>query len=221
MTVVRVSCKTYDPVSCLYIWPPTALTVLAFTDPNVGPGRPDHPTGYAAPGTQRSFTVPDGWKAGRIWGRTDCDFSIEAPPLQCSSGGCSGGLECDPNSETGVPPATVAEWTLSADANADWYDGESDLLQDCPPELKKGGGVGCRSACEANLDGNQQDSGKCCSGSHDKPETCPPSEKNCPTSYAYAYDESSGTALYTCDANLKADYTVTLPVAAMRTLWNR
>lgn len=46
-------------------------------------------------------------------------------------------------------------------------------------------------------------------------------KKNCPTSYAYAYDESSGTALYTCDANLKADYTVTLPVAAMRTLWNR
>ena len=34
-------------------------------------------------------------------------------------------------------------------------------------------------------------------------------EQNCPNSYAYAYDESSGTALFTCDAALAADYTIT------------
>ena len=34
-------------------------------------------------------------------------------------------------------------------------------------------------------------------------------ENNCPNAYAYAYDESSGTALWTCDSNLRADYTVT------------
>ena len=33
------------------------------------------------------------------------------------------------------------------------------------------------------------------------------SEDNCPNSYAYAYDESSGTALWTCDK--AADYTIT------------
>lgn len=29
-------------------------------------------------------------------------------------------------------------------------------------------------------------------------------ENACPNSYAYAYDESSHTALWTCDSNLKA-----------------
>ena len=96
--------------------------------------------------------------------------------------------------------------------------------------------VGCKSACEANLDGNQADSPNCCSGSHNTAATCPPSgvayysyfskcsagspsdtqllttgpaEGNCPNSYAYAYDESSGTALFTCASSLKADYTIT------------
>lgn len=32
---------------------------------------------------------------------------------------------------------------------------------------------------------------------------------NCPNSYVYAFDESSGTALWTCDSGLKADYTLT------------
>ncbi len=35
------------------------------------------------------------------------------------------------------------------------------------------------------------------------------SESNCPNSYAYAFDESSGTALWTCDAASAADYTIT------------
>ena len=39
--------------------------------------------------------------------------------------------------------------------------------------------------------------------------TSTPTESNCPNSYAYAYDESSGTALWTCDANRAADYTIT------------
>lgn len=34
-------------------------------------------------------------------------------------------------------------------------------------------------------------------------------EDNCPDAYAYAYDESSGTALWTCDSGLNADYTLT------------
>ena len=38
---------------------------------------------------------------------------------------------------------------------------------------------------------------------------CLIAEDNCPNSYAYAYDESSGTALWTCDANKGADYTIT------------
>jgi hypothetical protein len=30
---------------------------------------------------------------------------------------------CDPHTGTGVPPATVAEWTLQGDGNQDFYDG--------------------------------------------------------------------------------------------------
>lgn len=32
---------------------------------------------------------------------------------------------------------------------------------------------------------------------------------SCRNAYAYAYDESSGTALWTCDSALKVDYTLT------------
>jgi hypothetical protein len=32
---------------------------------------------------------------------------------------------------------------------------------------------------------------------------------NCPNAYAYAFDESSGTALWACDSGLNADYTLT------------
>ena len=32
-------------------------------------------------------------------------------------------MKCDPRTGTGVPPASVAEWTLSAGGDVDWYDG--------------------------------------------------------------------------------------------------
>jgi hypothetical protein len=34
-------------------------------------------------------------------------------------------------------------------------------------------------------------------------------KSNCPNAYAYAYDESSESALFTCTSTLEADYTVT------------
>ncbi|CAE6411161.1 unnamed protein product [Rhizoctonia solani] len=152
---------------------------------------------------------------------------------------------CDSRTGTGVPPASVAEWTLSASDGLDWYDVSLvdgynlpmritnnvgcpvadcavDLGPDCPAPLKgpydnSGFPVGCKPACFASLDGNQADSGNCCSGSHNTPATCPPSgiqyydyfKSRRPNSYVYAYDESSGTALWTCATSKKADYTLT------------
>jgi hypothetical protein len=128
-----------------------------------------------------------------VWGRTGCDFS--KGPLACQTGGCNGGLECDPNTGTGVPPATLAEWTMTGDGNQDWYDVSLvdgfnlpmslvpsntachsascpvDLNAKCPQQLAVAGG--CKSACLA--DPNPQDSPACCSGSHNTPATCPPS----------------------------------------------
>ncbi|CAE6345494.1 unnamed protein product [Rhizoctonia solani] len=99
------------------IWP------AVFTDLNVGSAVPSVETGWeAAAYTSRTFSVPDNWKAGRIWGRRNCDFSVNPGPTSCLSGGCNGGLLCDSRTGTGVPPVSLAEWTLSGDGNRDFYD---------------------------------------------------------------------------------------------------
>ncbi|KAG9083960.1 hypothetical protein FRC07_013780, partial [Ceratobasidium sp. 392] len=86
-------------------------------------------TGWeAAPGSSRSFVVPEGWTGGRIWGRRNCDFSTGNTPQDtntttggCVSGGCPGGLYC---TGLGVAPTTHAEWTLAPGdgSGADYYD---------------------------------------------------------------------------------------------------
>ncbi|KAI0074835.1 Osmotin thaumatin-like protein [Panus rudis PR-1116 ss-1] len=237
---ITASARTLTVVnSCSFtIWP------ALFTDLNAGTAVPDQPTGWeAAPNTRVSFSVPDDWKAGRIWGRRDCDFSDPNPATQCSTGGCNGGLECDRSTGTGVPPVTLAEFTFFGDGNQDFYDVSlvdgfnlpvridnnkgcgvadcsADLNANCPDPLKgpvdsSGATAGCKSACL--VDPNPGDSANCCSGSHNTPATCPASgvqfydyfKGNCPNAYAYAYDESSGTALWTCDSTAHPDYTVT------------
>ncbi|KAI0049523.1 Osmotin, thaumatin-like protein [Auriscalpium vulgare] len=217
-----------------------------FTDLTAGPNVPPFPTGWEAPPlTSVSFGVPDNWKAGRIWGRRDCNFTLAPGPYSCLTGGCNGGLLCDPSTGTGVPPATVAEWTLEGDGNLDFYDVSlvdgynlpmaitntaNCPVADCPVDLGPpcpapligpfdltNFPVGCKSACAANLDNDPTDSANCCSGKHDTAATCPSSGVQyygyfkglCPNSYAYAFDESSNTALWTCDSALNADYTLT------------
>ncbi|GAA6008770.1 thaumatin family protein [Rhodotorula paludigena] len=218
--------------NCPYtIWP------AVFT--SAGPV-PAHSTGWeAAPGNRVSFRVDQGWN-GRIWGRTQCNFGGQGLPTDCVTGGCNGGLECDARTGTGVPPATLGEWNLASDQ--DWYDvsnvdgvnlpmaitntaacpapncaNSHGIISACPKSLRvvnpEGKAVGCKTACSANLDGIPQDSANCCSGSHDKPETCPASgvqyydifKKSCPDAYAYAYDESSASALWTCPKDSAAD----------------
>ncbi|KAG9008128.1 hypothetical protein FRB94_013685 [Tulasnella sp. JGI-2019a] len=176
------------------IWP------AMFTDLNAGSAKPDHPTGWSqAAGSSVSFNVPDNWTVGRIWGRTDCDFSTNPGPNSCSSGGCNGGLECDPHSGTGVPPVSLAEFTLGSASGDDFYDVSLvdgfnlpvrisntagcgiadcpvDLNPGCPSSLKgstnlAGAVVGCKSDCL--IDPNPSNSKSCCSGQFSTPETCP------------------------------------------------
>jgi hypothetical protein len=84
-------------------------------------------------------------------GRRNCNFTTTAGVNSCLDGGCNGGLQCDPHTGTvrlsptiliftytqltlpsplltlgtvqGVPPATVAEWTLQSNGSQDFYDG--------------------------------------------------------------------------------------------------
>jgi len=223
------------------IWP------AWFANPSQNSATPTIASGWAQDAYQTvQFGVPDNWAAARIWARRDCDFSTNPGPNSCLDGGCNGGLVCDHNTGTGVPPATLAEFTLSTNPSVpDNYDVSLvdgynlpmrinnnagcpvgscpvDLGPNCPAPLQgpydsTGFPVGCRSACEAGLAPDPNNSPNCCTGAYSTPAACPPSgvqyysyfKNSCPDSYVYAYDESSGTALFTCPESSQADYTIT------------
>ncbi|KAK7002357.1 thaumatin [Favolaschia claudopus] len=102
-----------------------------------------------------------------------------------------------------------------------------DLATSCPVDLagpfdRDGQPVGCKSACLRDaLAGNAGNSSNCCTGSFGSQEACPTSsvehysyfKQSCPNSFAYAFDESSGTAVFQCPKAVKFDedveYTVT------------
>ncbi|CEL53131.1 Pathogenesis-related protein 5 OS=Arabidopsis thaliana GN=At1g75040 PE=1 SV=1 [Rhizoctonia solani AG-1 IB] len=100
------------------IWP------AIFTDLNAGSSVPAIENGWEAPAySKRSFTVPDDWKSGRIWGRTQCDFSKAPVDIKsCLTGGCNGGLVCDGRTGVGLPPVTFAEFTLGGTGQSDYTD---------------------------------------------------------------------------------------------------
>ncbi|BGP14801.1 hypothetical protein JCM10213v2_002756 [Rhodosporidiobolus nylandii] len=186
---------------------------------------PSQDTGWEAKaGSSITFEVNQGW-GGRIWGRTNCDFTSDKPDYQI-------GLKCNTTAGTGVGPCTLAEFNLQTDvdnydtSNVDGFnlplaitntDGCSlsncpyNLLEDCPTDLQKkndaGDVVGCLTDCGAH-------------GDNDTPDKvhspCPSSnipnyswwKNQCPIAYAYAYDESSGTALFTCTGGT-ANYQIT------------
>ncbi|KAJ7325936.1 thaumatin [Mycena albidolilacea] len=208
-------------------------------------GRPAQPTGWeAGAGSTVTFDVASDWD-GRVWGRRSCDFTTNPGPNSCLDGGCNGGLLCDVNTGTGVPPATLAEFNFNG-GGTDFYDVSLvdgfnlpmridnnvncgipscpvDLNPNCPaaqkgPTDSTGATVGCNSACTVDaLNGNAGNSPNCCSGDFGTQPTCPSSgvtnyayfKDNCPNAYAFAYDEPSGTALWTCPTANNAAYTIT------------
>ncbi|KAL5533498.1 hypothetical protein ACEPAF_5274 [Sanghuangporus sanghuang] len=225
---------------CNYtIWPAIFTSEVSKVKPNA-------PTGdcrwEATAGSLWKFQVPNNWTSGRIWGRRDCDFNSNSSgdgTDSCSTGSCIGGLECTATNGTGIPPATLAEWTLNTEDGLDYYDvslvdgynmpmsiltnkgcDSSDCTNDlgltCPDDLKKGDD-GCLSACAAGMGGGGDDDPVCCTGKYGTPGMCPSSgipyydhfKNGCPNSYIYAYDEDSGTALRKCSASLSTDYLLT------------
>lgn len=76
--------------------------------------------GFALPkGTSVTITVPYGASAIRFWGRTQCNFNSSGAGT-CASGDCARGLYC--NGAGGIPPATLAEFTMNGAGNQDFYD---------------------------------------------------------------------------------------------------
>ncbi|KAJ6449339.1 thaumatin-like protein [Mycena sanguinolenta] len=221
---------------------PFTIWCVYFTS---GGPRPTQTTGWAAaPYTSVQITTAEGWY-GRVWARRNCNFNGNNGPTSCLDGGCNGGLVCDVNTGTGVPPASLAEFNFQGPVS-DFYDVSLvdgynlpvridntggcpapacavDLGPNCPAALKgpfdsTGFPVGCSSACNIDaLNGRAGNSPNCCSGQYNTPATCPSSgvtdysyfKNACPNAYAYAYDESSQSALWTCATSKHADYTVT------------
>ncbi|CAI9116668.1 OLC1v1017876C1 [Oldenlandia corymbosa var. corymbosa] len=181
------------------------------------------------PGASTQVSAPAGW-SGRFWARTGCNFDASGQG-SCATGNC-GGLKCTGG---GVPPVSLAEFTLGKDSTQkDFYDvslvdgynvgvgvrpsggsGDcgyagcvADLNANCPPELQvrnSGSVVACKSACEAFRTPEY-----CCTGDHSTPQTCPPTDysrifKNACPS-AYSYAYDDASSTFTCSGS---DYTIT------------
>ncbi|GMP41822.1 hypothetical protein CsSME_00011788 [Camellia sinensis var. sinensis] len=180
------------------------------------------------PGQTINVNVPTGW-SGRVWGRSGCSFDNSGKG-NCATGDCGGVLQC--GGAGGVPPATLAEFTL--DSPLDFYDVSlvdgfnipvsispsggsgncksvrclSNLNLHCPSPLqvtRSGSVVACKSACLAF---NQPQ--YCCTGAYNSPNTCKPTDYSrlfkaaCPTAYSYPFDDRTST--FTCKG---ANYLIT------------
>ncbi|PWA41053.1 pathogenesis-related protein [Artemisia annua] len=176
----------------------------------------------AAPGGGRRLETGQSWSlavptgtAGRIWGRTNCNFDANGQG-KCETGDCNGRLECQ---GYGTPPITMAEFSLNPNKNLDLdhldislVDGFNipmefspvdascktlrcavDLNNRCPLQLRTKGG--CNSPCTVFKTDEY-----CCTGESNVPDRCGPTDyskffkSNCPDAYSYANDETNLTA---------------------------
>ncbi|XP_040376534.1 pathogenesis-related thaumatin-like protein 3.5 [Oryza brachyantha] len=153
-------------------------------------------------------------------GRTDCGGGGAAPPATLAEFTLdgSGGMDFyDVSLVDGYNlPVLVTPEGAAAGGNCNPTGCVADLNAACPAELRVaspaaaaagGGGVACKSACEAF--GSAQ---YCCSGEYGNPNTCRPSSYSqffksaCPRAYSYAYDDATST--FTC-AGTATTYTIT------------
>ncbi|KAJ3051997.1 hypothetical protein HK097_006992 [Rhizophlyctis rosea] len=76
-----------------------------------------------APGITVNVKVPENWISGRVWARTNC--KVNNGKVFCETGTCgipenNYGVPCQGNG--GIPPYTIAEFTLKGWNNLDYYD---------------------------------------------------------------------------------------------------
>ncbi|KAJ6475479.1 thaumatin [Mycena sanguinolenta] len=130
-------------------------------------------------------------------------------------------IVCDVNTGTGVPPSTLAEFNFNGGGN-DWYD--VSLVDGFNLPMRIDNNVGCEApSCPVDLGPNcacmvtrtmiEPNFGvqapPLCKARSTPPTSPSAARDNCPDAYAYAYDESSGTALWSCTSSLNAAYTIT------------
>ncbi|GMH13874.1 hypothetical protein Nepgr_015715 [Nepenthes gracilis] len=214
---------------CSYpVWPGT----LSSSGPTLGDG------GFALPpGATIQLTAPQGW-SGRFWARTGCTFD-ESGVGNCTTGDC-GGLHCTGG---GVPPVSLAEFTIDGSGGQDFYDVSlvdgynvgvgvrpsggtgkcqyagcvTDLNASCPPELRvtdpRQGGSVV--ACKSACAAFKAPE-FCCTGDHASPQTCSPSQYSemFKNACPTAYSYAYDDASSTCTCT-GSDYLITFcPTAA-------
>lgn len=189
--------------------------------------------GFALPpGQSAPLDAPAGW-SGRFWARTGCAFNASGAG-SCATGDCGNGLMCD--SAGGVPPVSLAEFTIGGDGGEkDFYDvslvdgynvplrisaaggnGDcrtagcvADLRSSCPTALSIGGRDGQVIACKSACDAFGSPD-YCCTGYHGTPQTCSPNEYSkvfkAACPTAYSYAYDDATSTFTCS---QANYTIT------------
>ena len=164
-----------------------------------GIGTPLSTTGFELlPGSTSTVTTSPPW-SGRFWARTLCSIDVSGK-FNCGTADCgSGQVAC--NGAGAIPPASLVEFTIAPTGGVDYFDislvdgfnlpvsvtpmgGTSEcqavvcagnVNAICPPELairgQDGAVIACKSACMAF---NQPEF--CCSGDHNQPQTCPPTD---------------------------------------------
>ncbi|CAK9320117.1 unnamed protein product [Citrullus colocynthis] len=202
---------------------------------STGAGNQLSTTGFELlPGSTTTVTTSPPW-SGRFWARTLCSTDASGK-FSCATADCgSGQVTCNGAGE--IPPASLVEFTIAPSGGQDFFDislvdgfnlpvsvapigGSGGACQTvrctgnvnavCPLGLaitdEDGAVITCKSACMAF---NQPED--CCSGDHNQPETCPPTnysmifKNQCPQAYSYAYDDKTST--FTCTGG--ADYAIT------------
>ncbi|KAM7523111.1 hypothetical protein LguiA_013013 [Lonicera macranthoides] len=176
-------------------------------------------------GATSSIDVPAQWSSGRIWARAHCTTDstgrFTCPVADCATGQ----IPC--NGAGGVPPATLAEFTLGSQgqdtfdvSNVDGFNlplsiapqggaGDRcittscgvDINADCPQQLAvrdaNGATIGCRSGCNA-FNTPQE----CCTGSSNDPQVCQPTGFSMffkqRCPQAYSYGYDDGSSTFTC-----------------------
>ncbi|GMY28247.1 thaumatin-like protein 1b [Fagus crenata] len=158
-------------------------------------------TGFALQKDEsKTITAPTSW-GGRFWGRTLCSQDSTGSNFSCVTGDCgTGKMEC--SGRTGMPPATLAEFTLDGYGGMDFFDVSlvdgynlamlvvpqggtsqncttagcvSDLNVSCPSQLKVTRTDGIENvACKSACEAFKQPQ-YCCSGAYVTPDTCKPS----------------------------------------------
>ncbi|CAI5455327.1 unnamed protein product [Caenorhabditis angaria] len=186
----------------------------------LGPGNPAGGGFRLNSGESRDIHVDDSWTAGRIWARTGCDSNFN-----CETGFCRNKEQCD--GAGGVPPASLAEFTLNGHGGQNFYDVSlvdgynlpvlidprggsnckraggchSDVNQKCPGNLSVKGKndrtVGCKSGC-LGYNTDQE----CCRGAFGTPDKCHRSKTaeifKSACPTAYSYAYDDKTSTFTC-----------------------